>query len=185
MSTGLKVVIGLVVAGLIVGGSIATTLISTHNNLASLEQGVIAQKDQNKNSYDSMYKSVFEQAGVTTKYAKDFKEAYDGIMTGRYGDEGSQAVFQMITESNPNLDASLYKTIQQTITSNRESFKADQKMLVDKVNVYKLTMRQFPTNLVASLLGYPKVDLSQYGIVTSSRTEGAFQTGKDEPLEIK
>lgn len=185
MSTGLKVLIGVLVAGLIVGGSLAVTLISTHNNLASLEQSVIAQYDQNKNSYDSMYKSVFETAGVTTKYAKEFKETYDGMMTGRYGDEGSQALFQMITESNPTLDSSLYKTIQQTITSNRESFKADQKMLVDKKNIYVLTMRQFPTNVVASLLGYPKVKLSDYGIVTSSRTEGAFQTGKDEPLEVK
>ena len=171
---------------LVIGGcSIVSTVVSVNNELVSLEEGLSAQYKQNQNTYDSMYKTVTEMVGVTSKYSKDFKEAYDGVMKGRYGEEGSKALFQLITENNPQLDASLYKQIQQTIEANRGEFKAEQENLLDKKRVYMTTLKQFPTSVIAKVLGFPKLDLSKIDIVTSDRTEKAFDSKKDEPLEIK
>jgi hypothetical protein len=36
-----------------------------------------------------------------------------------------------------------------------------------------------------SLAGFPRVDLEEYNIVTNSRTQDAFETGVEEPLQLR
>jgi hypothetical protein len=38
---------------------------------------------------------------------------------------------------------------------------------------------------VASISGFPHIDLSKYDIVTSDRTEKAFTTKKDEAIKLR
>lgn len=182
MSDGLKVLFGLLTVGLVLTVTVVGSLVGINNEFVALEKGLEAQYKQNQNSYDKMYKTVVETANVQERYSKDFKTTYDSMMTGRYGEGGSKAVFQMITESNPQLDPSVYKQLQQLIESNRESFKADQQSLLDKKRVYETKLGQFPHGFVAKFMGFPRIDLSKIDIVTSERTEKTFETKKDEPL---
>ncbi len=176
-------IVGLVVVVLAVGCGAGA--IGKYNTLVQQEQSITAQYTQNQNNYDNFVKAVLETAQVSQSYAEDLKVVFEAAISGRYGDNGSQAVFQWITEQNPQLDARLYVQVQQVIEGGRRSFQTEQKLLIDKKNEYEVSLRSFPTNIYAQVFGFPKIDLTKYGIVTSNRTEEAFKTGKDEAIEVR
>ena len=162
-----------------------SSLMGINNQCASFEQTIIAQYKQNQNSYDNYFKKVKEVAQVPDMYTASFKSVYDGMMKGRYGAEGSKAVFQWIQENNPSFDSSVFKEIQEVIVAGREDFEANQKTLLDKKQVYQSMLNSMPDGFFAKIVGYPKIDLSKYDIVTSDETEKVFATKKSEPLQIK
>ena len=160
-------------------------LIGVNNQCAVSEQSIIAQYKQNQNNYDNYFKKIKETAQVPDMYAEKFKEVYDGIMKGRYGNEGSKAAFQWIQENNPNFDPSVYKQIQQVIEAGRNSFEANQKTLLDKKQIYQAMLNTIPDGWFAKLMGFPKIELSKFDIVTSEITEKIFNDKKSEPINLK
>lgn len=178
------VLLGFAAFGLIAIISTVSWFIGTRNEFIMLEQGVVAQYDQNRNNYDNFVKAVVETAQVSGKYAEDLGKITKDAIQGRYGKDGSQAVFQFLKEQNPNLDASIYRKIQQVIESGRLSFETNQKILIDKKRVYEVKMMQFPDSVVASISGFPRIDLKKFDIVTSDRTEKAFETKRDEAIKF-
>ena len=185
MSNGLKILIGVGALFTLIGVSTMGTLIGVNNTSVNHEQSIKAQYKQNQNNYDNYFKKLQETAQVPDMYAADLKKVYDGVMQGRYGADGSKAAFQWIKEQNPNFDTSLYKQIQQVIESGRNSFEADQKTLIDKKRVYEVLLGEFPSGVFAGFLGYPKIDLDQFDIVTSDTTQDAFRTKKTKAIKLR
>jgi hypothetical protein len=185
MSTGLKIALGLLVVVVLFVGVGLTSIIGFNNDMVQQEAGIKAQYKQNQNNYDNFVKKVREAAQVPDMYAADLEKVYKAAITGRYGADGSKAVFQFLQEQNPNLDVSVYTKIQQLVESGRNSFEADQKTLLDKKRVYEVSLGQFPGNIVAGALGFPKIDLDKFDIVTSQETDDAFNTKKAAPINIR
>lgn len=156
----------------------------TYNDWIAKEKGIQAQYSENQNSYDDMFKTVMETAQVPKEYTKQVKEAFATSISARYGEKGSQAVFQMLTEVNPNIDPKMYEELQQTIKSYRTRFKADQTTLLDKKRVYVTELEQFPGVIYAWAMRFPRIDLAKYDIVTSEETTQAFETKKAAPLNV-
>lgn len=183
---GKGLIIGLSVLGILVFFviGIIATIFGVNNICVQQEQTVVAQYDQNRNNYDNYFKKLKETAQVPDMYVASFKKVYDGIMKGRYGADGSKAAFQWIQENNPVFDSSIYRQIQEVIEAGRNSFEANQKSLLDKKRVYQTYLGQMPDGFFASMLGFPKIDLTKYGIVTSEATEVIFDTKKSEPIKI-
>ncbi len=184
MSTGLKIALGVVVTAVFAIGIGVSSIIGINNDLVALETGLTAQYKQNQNNYDNMTKKVLEVAQVPTMMASDLEKITKAAISGRYGKDGSKAVFQFIQEQNPNVSVEVYTKIQQVIESGRNAFEADQKTLLDKKRVYEIQLNTFPNGMVAKFLGFPKIDLASIDIVTSDRTEKAFNTKKDEAIKL-
>lgn len=185
MSTLTKVLLGIVGAVVLFGVIGITSVIGINNNMVGIEAGIKAQYKQNQNNYDNYIKKVQEVAQVPDMMRDDLEKVYKTAMTARYGENGSKAMFQWLKEQNPNLDPTVYVKIQNIIDAGRTSFEADQKMLLDKKRVYEVELGVFPNNLIASFLGFPKMDLSKFDIVTSGETEEAFKTKKSKPLNLR
>lgn len=185
MSKRLTIVLGFVFLVFIGAIGLVGSVIGINNDLVAQEEGLKAQYKQNQNNYDNYIKKLLESAQVTENYASDLKSLYKDAMAGRYGADGSKAVFQFLKEQNPNLDPSMYSKLQQMIEAGRNSFEAEQKSLLDKKRVYETGLRTFPNNLVAKFLGFPSKEIAEIDIVTSASTEETFRTKKSEPVNLK
>ena len=185
MKTGVVVGLGILATVVLTGMVLVVSAIGFYNTSIRMENGIKAQYEQNKNNYDNYFKKLKEVAQVPDMYVADMKKLWDGVMAGRYGAKGSQAVFQFIKEQNPQIDPSLYKKVQDVVEAGRNGFEADQKMLIDKKREYDNYRMGFPNNVLAGFMGFPKIDLDKFRIVTSDETEGVFERKKSEPIKLR
>lgn len=142
--------------------------------------GKAAQHD-NEVVFDNTWKKIQSEASVTEKYKDGFKEIYVGIMNGRYGndkDSGKETLMKWVQESNPTFDISLYSRLMNTIEASRDEFTMNQKKLIDIDRQHKTMKATFPNSLIIG--GRPDLDIK---LVTSSKTEAAFNTGKDDDVD--
>jgi hypothetical protein len=128
---------------------------------------------------------IAEAVQVPAMYRDDFIKVVNASMQGRYGDKGSQAVFQWLKEQNLNFDASIYKKLQQMIESGRKDFEIEQKKLIDLKRQYEVALQTFPRGAILLFLGFPKVDLKSFNIVTSEYSNEAFKSGTDKGMKLR
>lgn len=163
---------------------VVSTGFSQYNTWVVAENGLQARYEDNQNTYDAFVKTVMETAQVPTQYTQQMKAAYVETMQARMGEKGSQAMFQMIKEQNPNLDPAMYQKVQTIIESGRKDFKVAQTSLLDQRNTYKNSVETMPGVVYAKILGFPRVDLKKYDIVSSNETQEAFATKKDKAINV-
>lgn len=182
-------------AGLILLGTVAalalfmgTCTLSFRSSAVKAENGIIAQLDSNKASYDTMWKTIRETAQVSDMMRDDFIKVYRESMGARYGEGGSKAVMQWITEQNPNLAPEVYTKIQTVIEAGRTRFLKDQQQLVAKVEAYRNLLDGNSAILGNLFLGFPRKidpDDDKFKPITSGRTEGVFEAGKDDEIKLR
>lgn len=166
----------LLFVAILVGG----TLLSHRNTAVGLQEKVNAQYTSNKSNYDNMWKSFVETSQVTDKQAEQFKSVYNEMISGRYKND-SQVLMKMIQEQNPQLDASVYKNLQNLIVSGRQDFDHQQSELTDVIREYNTYIRQH--FIMNTIFNFKTLDASNF-IVTSQRTTNAFSTGQDNAIDL-
>lgn len=149
------------------------------------EAGIKAQYKQDQNNYDNMWKKFREMSQVNESYAADLKKVYDSAISGRYGADGSKAAMQWIQEHNPNLDSATYAKLQAAIEAGRNGFEAEQKTLLDKKMQYEVLLGSTTAVVTNMWFNFPRINLADYDIVTSDRTDDAFKNKKDDEIKLR
>lgn len=181
-------VIALVILGIVVGlvGLVVMVLIGANNTGAEFDAKIKAEHNRNKTLLATHYQKSVEVAQVPGMMRDDVKEVAIAAIEGRYGKDGSKAVFQMLTEQNPSLGETVYVKVQQVIESGRNEFQTGQERLLDITQSYERALNSLPKGAVMRMLGYPKVPLDAYNIVITEGVAKAFENGKEAgPVKLR
>lgn len=181
MKTGLIVAI---VLGAFVGTG-AVSYISAYNTANRMERSIVATDENNRNILAQYGNRVAEAAQVPAMQRDDLTAVVTAALEGRYGEDGSRAVFQFIQEQNPQIDSTVYVQLQRMIEAGRIEFAAAQTKLVDQKRIYETSLGSFWQGTWMSVAGYPRIDLDEYQIVSTARADQAFETGIEEPMQLR
>lgn len=178
MNKGLIIVLSIVGVSLLLVGCPG---IAYHNREVTLRQSVIAQQQKNEVVYDRVWKTISQQAQISSEYADQFRAIYVEIMDQRYSD-GQGRLANFVQENSPVYSPQLMQTLMTTVEANRRDFEREQNALVDIKREHDLILQRMPAALYTSMLfGRRPIDIS---IVTSGRTEEAFETGQDNDVDL-
>lgn len=166
-------------------GILAYSYISNYNYGNSIEKQIQAKWENNENILAGYSKKIAEMAQVPAMYRDDLSELYKEAMSGRYGEDGSNAMWQWLKEQNPQLDSSLYQSLQQTIQAGRNEFTVNQTSLVDVKRQYETNLGYLWKGMWLRIAGYPKINLEDYKIITNNHARNAFETGSEEAIELR
>lgn len=171
-------VVGVIIVPLVI---VATMYFSYNNAEARLRNQIGAQQKANEATYDEVWKVISQLAQVSDSYKDSFKEVFTGIMAGRYG-KGDGTLMKWIKEANPTFETKLFEKVANAIESQRAGFTREQKKLIDLKMVHDNMFDVQPSGFfVGTLAGKSKIDIK---IVTSTRTDGAFKSGKDDDVNV-
>lgn len=178
----LAIVGGLISLAVLLGG---INYVKYSNMGVDYEQRIKATYDVNKITLNALTTKVQEVAQVPDMYKKDLQDVIKQTFEGRYGEDGSQAVFQMIQENNMNLDPTMYRQIQQVMESGRNEFKTSQQQLVDVTRNYEASLGYVWSGFWLRVAGYPKINLSEYKIIVTDEVDQKMKSGKDSVIKLK
>lgn len=176
-----------VLAVLIGLGAIAFfSYVSANNYGVQMEAQLKAKYDDNRNILAQYGQKINEMVQVPEMLKNDLREVTQAAIEGRYGENGSQAVFQWIQEQNPQLDSAVYLQVQRAIEAGRDEFRNGQTQMLDIKRSYETSLGFFWKGMWLRLAGFPKTDLDKYQIISTDRANRAFETGKeDAPLKLR
>lgn len=175
----MKLIIGSIVGVLLLCSlGLFGMYMSYSNSEVALRNQIQAVQKSNEAVFDNTWKIIKQQAKVADKYKDAFKDIYKGIMSERYS-KGDGSLMKWIQESNPNFDVRLYEKVSNSIEEQRLSFLREQQKLLDLKREHDNLRLQIPS---AWFVGSrPAIEVT---IVTSSKSEAAFATGKDNDTSL-
>jgi len=171
---GCLVVVGIFLVITVIWG------IGVCNNEARLRNQIEAKQKDNTNEYDGMWKKISQVAQVTDAQKNALKEIFVEHAQAR-STGGGGSLMKWVQESVPHVDTSTFNNLMNIITASRDSFVHRQKELLDLKREHDNLLSVIPGGILLSALGRQKIDVT---IVTSSRTEAAFKTGKDDDVNV-
>jgi hypothetical protein len=179
-----KWVIALICGGvvmLVMGAILLFWCIGLFNSEARMRNQIVAKQKDNTNEYDNTWKKISQAAQVTDAQKQALMDIIVGNSKARAGNGNGGQLATFVHEAVPNIDTSTFNQLMNIVTSARDGFTMRQKELLDFKREHDNLMDTFPGSLLFSLLGKTKIDVT---IVTSSRTEDAFKTGKDDDVDV-
>ena len=182
MSKTIIAVIGVLViffSIFLIGG---ISVISTYNQESVLKNLYDAKVKANSADFDNTWKKISQSYQVADSNKDALKEVFNGYATARTGTGSKDPAMLWIKEAIPNADLSIYKQVLNIITSSRDGWTDRQKELVDISRQYNQNLSVFPSNFVLKMFGFQYLDAK---VITSTRTEQAFESGKDDDVDLK
>lgn len=172
--------IGLLIVILLGGICIFSQGVSVYNTHIDLKTKIEAQQKSNEANFDAMWKKINQVAQVSDKYKDGLKEVLLSYTSGRKK-ESDQLLMDWTKEAVPTFDSSIYKQINNVIVGSRDDFYNNQKILIDLSRQHNQFIQKFPNNLFCGILNIKEIEIK---VVTSSNTEKAFETGKEDDIKL-
>ncbi len=156
-----------------------------HNTGNAFDQAVIAASDETRSVLSAYATTIQEAAQVPDMQRDDLIAVVTAALDARYGENGTQAMFQAIQEQNPQINSEVYTELQRIIRAGRADFALAQKKLIDVKRAYQTALGSFWQGMWMRIAGYPKINLAEYEIITDDRTEEAFRTKREAPIQLR
>ena len=180
MSKTWIIVIALAAVALITGAVLLATGISIYNTQASLKNAYEMKVKSNEAEFDNMWKKIQQSTQIADAKKDGFRQIFTEYAKGRTA-EGQGRMMTWVKETIPNVNLNIYNKVLNIMTGSRDSWTFRQNEAVDIARQYNQNLVTFPKNMLLHLFGFEKIDPK---IVTSSRTEQAFSTGKDDDMNL-
>lgn len=181
MNKTLLAVLGVAGVGILLALILFGMGVSFHNQEVRLRNLITNKQTDNKNEMDAMWKNIAQTAQVAEKDRASLMEIFNGYAQGRAGTDPKTPLVNWIKEAVPNIPAGTFDKLMNIIVSQRDGFKFRQKEILDFKREHDNLLTTFPNVVFASILGRNKIDVV---IVTSTRTEEAFKSGKDDNVTL-
>ena len=152
---------------------------SYSNGEVRLRNQVAAQQKANETSFDTCWKVISQTAQIADQYKDSFKDIYSSLMEGRYGNARGGALMSWIKESNPEFSDKLYLKVAAAVEGQRTVFKRDQQKLIDLKREHDNLLMTMPSSWFVG--SRPPVEIQ---IVTSTKTDVTFTTGKEDDVDL-
>lgn len=162
---------------------IFSSVVSTSNDEVDLRNRFKQKMDERTAFYDKMWKTISQKSQIAIKNDSSFTNNINVIMTGR---KDAQGIFmKWVQESNPNANyeavSSLYADLSRAVEGQRDGFFMEEKMIQGIVLEHDNIMSKFPSGFILSIFGRSKLN---YKPITSDKTDGVIQSGKDNDVSV-
>lgn len=175
-----------IVSAVLFVGLIAMSYISNYNYGNEAENQIKAEYSNMENILAQYSLKVAEASQVPSMKTDDLSRVIKDAFSGRYGANGSQAVFQWIKENYPGeVTDGVYIPIHQLIEAGRNKFENAQTKFIDTEKVYVTNLGYFWKGFWLRVVGYPKINLDDYKIISSSHAVEAFETKVEKPIQLR
>ena len=175
------------VGSLIFGGLV----ISKRNAFVRIENNIHIAYEESKNVHSNYVLRIQEMAQVPKMATKQLSEVIKASNQGRYGNDGSKAVFQFLKEQNPNIPDSLYTNIQKEVTGGRRDFEAKITRVNDNKGVaYNMLDDTVGGFILKDILGMPRKNIGydggpdDYKVIMSEQSVETYKTGVDKGVNM-
>ena len=165
--------------------------ISKRNSFVRVENNIEAAYENSKNVHSNYVLRIQEMAQVPKMATKQLSEIIQASNEGRYGPDGSKAVFQFLKEQNPNIDQSLYTNIQKEVTGGRRDFEAKMTLVIDNKKVARNMLDDTIGGFILKdIFDMPRKNIGyeggkdDYPVVMAESSAETFKTGIDKGVNI-
>ncbi len=166
---------------IVVAAILSSYVIGTLNTEQRLRNLIVAKQKDNTSEFDNMWKKISSVAQVTMEQKNALKEIFTSYAQARTGANKGGSLANWIKEAIPNVDTSTFNNLQNIIVSSRDAWTMRQKEILDMNRVHDDIVTTIPSSFICSIFGRGKIEVT---IVTSTRTEEAFRTGKDDDTKV-
>ena len=168
--------------GLIILGVVLLLLVVMYvhynNREIALRKEAEAQQGKIESVYDTMWKTLKQEAGVTDQYRKTFEEIYPKLIAGRYSQDGKE-LMKFIKESNPDFDTRLYDKLMQSIEAQRAYFASSQQRMLDIIRERETLLEQMPSCWFIS--NKSKIE---YEVISSTASKDTMVSRREDDVEL-
>ncbi len=164
--------------------------VSVRNDFVRLENAIHANYEDSKNVHSNYVLKIKEMAQVPKMATAQLSQVIEKAIQGRYGDDGSKAVFQFIQEQNPTVDPALYTNIQKEIAGGRTDFENKMRIVIDSKKTAHNMLDDTVGGFVLSFMGMPRKNIGyngqkdDYPVIMSGQSAETFKTGIDEGVNL-
>lgn len=168
----------IIIIAVVVVIALVAMYFSYNNKEINLRKEAEAQLGKIESVHDKMWKVIKQKANVTEQYRDMFEKVYPDIIAGRYSGEGATAM-KWIQEANPEIDASLYKDLMQSIEIQREHLNTAQTRMLDVIRERDALIESYPSRWFIS-----NKSTIEYEVISSTRTKSIMDTRIDDDIEM-
>ena len=173
-----KWLIGAAAVVLVFALVVTVQCVSISNEEIGLRNTITQKQRDNMNEFDNMWKVISQNTQVAKADRDSLMKLFNGYASARKTG-GDNQLMTWIHESVPNVDSTTFKTLMNTITASRNSWTMRQKEILQLKVQHDNLLMKWPGSWILS--GRSPIEVT---IVTSDKTEEAFESGSDNDTNL-